>query len=214
MANHPHPWEFDSRCKPCWDVLAANPVASLATLRHVNRVALCANPTRAAMNMLELRKLKFSHWRNLSRNPAAIHLLEANPRSIHWKELSRNPAAIHLLEANPSKIHWPFLSANPHAVHMLLARPERIDWQQLSSNTSPRIRDLLRQHPEKIDWPTLSLNPIIFEPDPAATRLAAVMPTVDYAAMRLAGAPFREELMRHCMHPSRLHQAQHHWLLF
>ena len=30
-------------------------------------------------------------WLQLSRNPAAIHLLEQNPDKIHWKELSENP---------------------------------------------------------------------------------------------------------------------------
>ncbi len=31
-------------------------------------------------------------WDHLSRNPAAIHLLEQNPDKIDWCELSRNPS--------------------------------------------------------------------------------------------------------------------------
>jgi hypothetical protein len=36
----------------------------------------------------------------------------------------------------------------------------------------------------------------------------------DFAAMRANMAPLRNELLRRCMHPSRLYQARHHWLLF
>ena len=32
---------------------------------------------------------------------------------IHWKYLSENPNAIHLLEANQDKIDWYYLSKNP-----------------------------------------------------------------------------------------------------
>ena len=32
---------------------------------------------------------------------------------LNWDYLSRNPAAIHLLEQNPDKIVWSCLSANP-----------------------------------------------------------------------------------------------------
>ena len=49
----------------------------------------------------------------LSRNPAAIHLLEANQDKINWNWLSSNPAAIHLLASNPDKIDWVWLSLNP-----------------------------------------------------------------------------------------------------
>ena len=53
------------------------------------------------------------HWPWLSRNPAAIHLLEKNPGSIDWAFLSVNPAAIHLLEANQDKINWDWFYLNP-----------------------------------------------------------------------------------------------------
>jgi hypothetical protein len=53
-------------------------------------------------------------WRDLSRNPAAIHLLEQNPNKINWYYLSENPAAIHLLEQNLDKVVWYLLSENPN----------------------------------------------------------------------------------------------------
>ena len=52
-------------------------------------------------------------WGGLSRNPNAIHLLEANPGKIDWWHLSVNPNAIHILEKNLDKVDWCCLSLNP-----------------------------------------------------------------------------------------------------
>src|SRR5271163_1835073 len=60
------------------------------------------------------------NWENLSRNPAAIHLLEKNMKKINWNWLSRNPAALHLLEeklksgtkSEYDKVNWMCLSEN------------------------------------------------------------------------------------------------------
>ena len=52
-------------------------------------------------------------WEYLSKNPNALHMLEANPTKIDWDGLSENPNAIHLLKANPKKINWRCLSQNP-----------------------------------------------------------------------------------------------------
>jgi hypothetical protein len=75
-------------------------------------------------------------WKELSTNPNAIHMLEANPDKIEWKELSRNPNAIHLLEANPDKIDWRELSKNTNAIHLLEANPDKINWRELSWNSN------------------------------------------------------------------------------
>ena len=82
------------------------------------------------------KKPDYIDWTYLSKNPNAIHLLEANPDKIHWTYLSMNPNAIHLLEANPDKIHWTYLSMNPNAIHFLEANPDKIYWSCLSSNPS------------------------------------------------------------------------------
>ena len=66
--------------------------------------------TTKLLDWINIDKL---HWRALSKNPAAIHLLEANPDKIDWSLLSSNPAAIHLLKANQDKIDWWVLSSNP-----------------------------------------------------------------------------------------------------
>jgi hypothetical protein len=59
-------------------------------------------------------------------------MIEANPNKICWRNLSANPAAIHLinemLEANPDKIDWGCLSENPEAIEILEANPDKINW--------------------------------------------------------------------------------------
>ena len=76
------------------------------------------------------------NWHHLSKNPAAIHILEKNPDKIDWEWLSINPAAIHLLEQNPDKIVWNYLSINPAAIHILEQNLDKIDWHWLSSNSA------------------------------------------------------------------------------
>ena len=60
----------------------------------------------------------------LSRNPAAIRLLEKNQEKIYWHYLSANPAveAIQLLKLNRDKINWKYLSENPAIFEKDLSR--------------------------------------------------------------------------------------------
>ncbi len=76
---------------------------------------------------------------------------------LDWCQLSRNPAAMRLLEANPTKICWPSLSRNPAAMHLLIANMDKIDWQMLSMN--PAAIELLEANMDKINWHTLAMNP-------------------------------------------------------
>ena len=91
----------------------------------------------------------------------AIQQLEENFTNIDWIRLSTNPAAIHILEANPKKINWKYLCLNhaEGALRLLLANPKKINWFNLSSNPSPIAIKLLEANPEKIDWMMLSANP-------------------------------------------------------
>ncbi len=115
---------------------------------------ISSNPN--AIHLLEANMDKIN-WKELSRNSSAIHLLEANQDKIHWGELSRNPAAIHLLEANPDKIDWWYLSSNPNAIHLLEANQDKITWFFLSEN--PNAIHLLEANQDEIDWTWLSSNP-------------------------------------------------------
>ena len=85
-----------------------------------------------------------------------------------WKEISRNPSAIFLLEDNPDKISWRRLSENPNAIHLLNANPDKIDWYKLGNNTHPKAIEMLDKNIDKkeICWHYISLNPsavVLFE---------------------------------------------------
>ena len=58
--------------------------------------------------------IKKVHWRILSGNPNAIHILEKNLDKVDWWILSSNPNAIHILEKNLDKVEWNCLSRNPN----------------------------------------------------------------------------------------------------
>ena len=137
------------------------------------------------LNWIDIDKI---YWPWLSRNPAAIHLLEANPDKINWHWLSGNPAAIHLLEANPQKIDWEWLSLNPVAIHLLETNPDKIDWRVLSTN--PDAIHLLEANQDKIYWCSLSSNTAIFQ--------------YDYEAMEKKCMLFKEDLIKDRFHPRNL----------
>jgi hypothetical protein len=76
-----------------------------------NVLAVIAEYTlKVSMKLLDWIDESKLNWVVLSANPAAIHLLEANPNRINCHVFSGNPAAIHLLEANANRINWDWLS--------------------------------------------------------------------------------------------------------
>ena len=81
-------------------------------------------------------------WCALSKNPAAIHLLEANQDKIEWFLISDNSAAIHLLEANQDKLDWYWLSCNPSIFEYDYTSMVRPFTEELMEN---------RFHPDNLD---------------------------------------------------------------
>ena len=90
--------------------------------------------SKSSMKLLNWINKDKINWRQLSRNPNAIHLLEQNKDKINWDYLSENPNAIHLLEQNKDKINWWYLSRNPNAIHLLGQNKDKFDWCFLSQN--------------------------------------------------------------------------------
>ena len=130
-------------------------------------------------------------WNMLSLNPNGIPLLEKNPDKIKWCELSLNPNGIKLLEQNLDKISWGLLSGNLNGIPLLEKNLDKINWLELSKN--PNANSLLEQNPsirDKIDWNFLSRNPNIFE--------------LDNNKLKEHIEPFKEELIKTCLHPKRL----------
>ena len=149
-----------------------------------------------AIRLLEQNPDKIKWW-EISRNPNAIHLLEQNLDKINWRGLSCNPNAIRLLEQNQNKIIWIRLSMNPNAIHLLEQNPDKINWSMLSQN--PNAIHLLEQYNKGRDdtigfrnkissW--LFINISIFE--------------IDYNKLKKLIEPFKEELIKTCLHPKRL----------
>lgn len=117
------------------------------------------------MSLFEQNKNKIN-WDSLSRNPNAIHLLEAYHGKINWEVLSVNPNIdkfvqrnVKLFEQNKDKINWDYLSGNPDAINLLEANKNKINWDALSRN--PNAIHLLEANKDKIDWESLSGNPSI-----------------------------------------------------
>jgi hypothetical protein len=197
-----------------WESLATNPkAASLLEARmewcpveqiarHPDRIdwhKLATNPNPKAIALLESNRYKHGQaidlfeelniWPCLADNPAAIHLLEANPDKIDWNWLSVNPAAMHLLEANLDKVNWAHLSANPAAVPLLKANMGKANWFELHSN--PNAVDLLLDQPYRkyFRW-KLSMNPGIFE--------------YDYPQMKASKQSLHTALIEELFHPDRV----------
>jgi hypothetical protein len=215
-----------------WRELSYNPSPDAVALLQANPdkicwKLLCSNQSPTAVAILKANPTKIDWWM-LSSNPKAMALLRANPDSVcidslcsntcadamvlvrqslrfltdnGWGYLSANCCATDLLAEHFDKIDWMRLSGNssPEAMRWLKEYPERISWPRLSGNVNPDAVDMLRANPDKIHWYYASFNPAMF--------------VLDYAKMTRQMAPLRDELLRNRMHPSRVYQAEHHWLL-
>lgn len=120
---------------------------------------LCANPNAIEYIRLNfnLKNLNEDCWRELSRNPKAVRILNKYKSKINRKTILLNPNAISLIEdlvdENPDTIDWSYLSSNPNAVDILKMYPNKIDWDFLSKNEGAidMIEQRLKRYPETIN---------------------------------------------------------------
>jgi hypothetical protein len=188
----------------CWGWCCGWHQKSLKSELNWREISANPAPWAARLRRKYPREL---NWLHLCSNPApdAVRLvtMPSNRRHLFWHALSENSSdeAVSMLAGNMDKISWQLASrnSNPRVIAWLRANPEQINWMFLSFNPAQEAIEMLRANPEKIDWYALSTNPGIFE--------------LDYAAMREQMRPLREELLYNRMHPSRVHQAKHDWLL-
>ena len=159
--------------KVVWSYLSFNPEAVDILERHPDKIdwnELSGNPNPRAIQLLENYvkyhpdKPEYSRevWDILSGNPAAIHLLEANPHKIDWDWFSENPKAIHVIEKNLDKVDWFGLSYNPNAIHILENNLHKVRWQSACCNPNPEIIHLLERHLDKLSlehWSDLNFHP-------------------------------------------------------
>jgi hypothetical protein len=86
------------------------------------------------IEMFKTRLMNKCEMSALSRNPAAVYMLENNLDNVDWFALSRNPCAVHILKQNLNKVSWYGLSQNPNAIHILENNIDKVDWHGLSQN--------------------------------------------------------------------------------
>jgi hypothetical protein len=84
-------------------------------------------------------------WDMLSKNPAAIDLLEQNPDKINYMCLSMNPNAVHLFEKIPDKIE---------NIYYILSNPSifEYDYAEMKLNMSVIFEELMMKtwHPSRV----------------------------------------------------------------
>ena len=101
-------------------------------------------------------RMKDSHWKYLSTNPAAFYMLKGNMNNVDGDQLSANQAAIKLFESGQNKISWSFLSFNPAAIHLIEANLNKVNCEWLSRN--PNAIHILEKNLDKINWDDLTSN--------------------------------------------------------
>jgi len=156
-----------------WSYLSMNPEAVDMLERHQDKIdwnELSGNPNPKAIQLLENyvknhpERPEYSRevWDILSGNPAAIHILEANPSKIDWHWFSENPKGIRLIEENLDKVNWFELSMNPEAIRIMEKNLDKVRWTTAVWNRNPEIIRFLEQHLDKINlenWSDLNFHP-------------------------------------------------------
>jgi hypothetical protein len=199
-----------------WKGLSANPNPSAIKLLKQNphRIyydCLKQNTNPEAMEILKHHPEKNDWCASLSRNPAAIQLLDEKIKTeggeyldyVFMESLCENPNALHIIEKYPEHIKWGPLSRNPNprAIRLLKENREKINWGELSKNPNQEAIELLEQNPHKICYPYLSMNP----------NALHLWTKYDYTKMKNCMKEFCGELTAKVFHPTRVTRiANHH----
>lgn len=153
-----------------WDFFSAN------TNPKAIEMLIAKESEEFALEDAEFNRLKPTQkisWKNLSKNPKAISLLEKK-----WEEdknLMRDDMPQYkILRKKEYIVAWDKMSSNPNAIHLLrekieeegkmtakeydkLEEIEKVNWINLSANE--KAIKLLEENPTKIDWYELCKNP-------------------------------------------------------
>lgn len=107
---------------------------------HDEIYAICM--TTVDVSVLDNCQNLRNSWAGLSRNPAAIKMVEYNLDKIYWHHVSSNPAAMHIIERMPNNIDWYSLCKNPAAVNFLQLQLRHHKYLWIASN--PQIITLFQ----------------------------------------------------------------------
>jgi hypothetical protein len=203
LSRNPAPWVrsvlLRNKDRIDWHRLALNPAAWVPSVfdacgRSPRSWLMVANSGEWAGRYMKKNPSESDCDRTwLSRNTSewAHTFMTRNPSRISWLYLLTNPApwVEEAVRVSGAEIRGDWLSKNPAEwARDTLHNSRCVNVEMLCSNPSRWAMDLLRTADRAcFDWFALSSNPAIF--------------TYDYARMRTAATAFREELLRHVMHP-------------
>jgi hypothetical protein len=88
--------------------------------------------------LLKNDKINKIEWGMLSRNPAAMHIIN-DPKYykyIDWKSILYNKNAIEFIKKNMDNVknHWSHICKQPHLIDIIEQNMDKIDWVSLSEN--------------------------------------------------------------------------------
>jgi len=110
--------------------------------------------------LIKNNKLNKIYWSSLSKNPAAMHILN-DPKYyeyIDWDGILCNKNAVELVKNNLHMVegYWDDISEQPHLIDIIEQNMDKINFQYLSKNYN--AIHILEQHVEKIDIRKLRMN--------------------------------------------------------
>jgi hypothetical protein len=115
--------------------------------------------------LIKNRKIHRIDWRELSKNPAAIHILKENKyyKYIDWKHIIYNKNAACIVKSNLNKMgnYWYDICKQAHLIEIIEDNFEKINWYGLSEND--KAIHILIHNMDKIDIHGLFRNKNSFE---------------------------------------------------
>lgn len=118
---------------------------------------LCKNPSKKAMKLVEanLERLSESDWINLSQNPFAIDIINANLDKIDKYAIFANPAAMHLIP----KFFDLYFNKNPRDREGYISDSNRYIINFLGRNTNPEAIKMIYPYLMFLDFRSVCRNP-------------------------------------------------------
>jgi hypothetical protein len=110
--------------------------------------------------LIENNELDKINWSGLSKNPAAMHILN-DPKYyeyINWYGIIHNPNAVELLKNNLHMVdkYWYHICLQPHLIDIIKENMDKVNWMALSSNCN--AIDILEKNMDKVHWECLAGN--------------------------------------------------------
>jgi len=119
LRNHPQYIKYDKICGEEHGIEFVEELIKNNELDKINWCALSRNP--AAMHILNDPKYyTYVDWRYIVENKNAVELIKNNLHMIEdWFNICKRPHLIDIIECNMDKLDWNALSINHNAIHIL-----------------------------------------------------------------------------------------------